>query len=286
MQKETFSEILNIPHYYVSEIMEITDDEIRLKLKRKEDVKAICSKCTSKHEEGYHSSYEIVVEDLPINGRRVFLHYEKEMYRCKNCNKIVSEKSDWIFIRCTKRFAQQVYRLTSITTNTEAGWYLGLDDEVVYRIDKQILERLAKEKLDPYPTAAHISVDEVAYRKYHRYLTNMIDTDRKVVIWNEKGRKSAVLNKYYEGIGEENCKKIESVALDGARSYISSTKKYAVNALIVYDRFHITMKLNKAVDAVRKQQLTLARKNNNEELISLTNCKQRFILLKKRITAY
>lgn len=94
MQKETLSKILNIPHYYVSEIIEITDTEIHLKLEREKDVEAVCSKCNSKHGKGYHSSYEIVVEDLPISGRRVFLHYKKEMYRCKTCirNDIQSEK--------------------------------------------------------------------------------------------------------------------------------------------------------------------------------------------------
>ncbi|MDD3978559.1 MAG: transposase [Methanomicrobium sp.] len=108
------------------------------------------------------------------------------------------------------------------------------------------MEDKAKEKLSPPPSAIHISVDEVSYRKYHRYLTNVVDTDRKLVIWNEKGRKSEVLNTYFQGIGEENCRQIESVALDGARHYISSSNHYAVNALIVYDKFHIMQKLNNA----------------------------------------
>ena len=138
------------------------------------------------------------------------------------------------------------------------------------------------EKLNTFTTGGNISVDEVSYKKYHRYLTNVIDTDKKLVRWNEKGRKSEVLNKYYEGIGEENCKKIKSVAIDGAKTYISSTKKYAVNALIVYDRFHIMQKLNNTVDTVRKEELQKARKNNDEEIINLTNCKQRFILLKNK----
>lgn len=91
------------------------------------------------------------------------------------------------------------------------------------------------------------------------------------------------MDRYYKGIGEENCKKIESVALDGARTYISSTSRYAVNALVVYDKFHIMQKLNNAVDAVRLSELHKARLEKNEELIELINCKQRFILLKKRI---
>ena len=98
----------------------------------------------------------------------------------------------------------------------------------------------------------------------------------------EKGRKAEVLNNYYESLGEENCKKIESVSLDGAKTYISSSKKYAVNALIVLDRFHAVKRVNDAIDQVRKNELRKARKIENEELIELTNCKKQFILLKNK----
>lgn len=276
------TQILDIKHYYVSEIISFTKSEIRVKLKRYTYVKAKCSGCDYEHSKGHHSTDIIIVRDLPISGRKVFLHIEVETYRCKGCGRILVEKNNWTFIRATQRYADEVYRLTAITTNAEAGWYLGINDEVVYRIDKRMLEKKAEEKLNPHPTGINLSIDEVSYKKYHRYLTNVIDTDRKLVIWNEKGRKSEVLNKYYEGIGEDNCKKIESVAIDGARTYISSTNKYAVNALIVYDKFHIIQKLNNAVDTVRKIELQNARKNNDEEILNLTNCRQRFILLKNK----
>lgn len=153
---------------------------------------------------------------------------------------------------------------------------------MIYRIDKDILEELFGQRLIPTPASLNISVDEVAYRKHHRYLTNVIDTDEKVVTWNGKGRKAEVLDQYYDSIGRKNCEKIESVALDGAQTYIGSSKHRAVNAIIVLDRFHATQKANTAADQVRRNELRKARKSNNEELVQLTNCKQRFILLKNK----
>jgi transposase len=149
-------------------------------------------------------------------------------------------------------------------------------------MDRTILEELFKKRLTPTPASVNISVDEVAWKKHHRYLTNVIDTDKKILTWNAKGRKAEVLNTYYESLGKENCTKIESVAMDGAKTYISSTKDYAVHALIVLDRFHATQKANNAADQVRRDELSKARKNADEELIGLTNCKQRFILLKNK----
>lgn len=149
-------------------------------------------------------------------------------------------------------------------------------------MDKEILEELFKKRLIPTPASANISVDEVAWQKHHRYLTNVIDIDEKILTWNAKGRKAEVLDKYYESIGKDNCERIESVAMDGAKTYISSTKNHAVKALIVLDRFHAAQKAGNAADQVRRDELSKARKNENEELIGLTNCKQRFILLKNR----
>jgi transposase len=284
MDKKTLNEIIDLPGYEVEEILKFTKEEVRLLMRPKKNFVFICSNCGERHDKGFHSTVIVVAEDQPITGRRVFLHIKKRKHRCPKDNKIHVESTPWLklYSRITDRYVLQINRLTAITTNQEAGWYLGLNDEVVYRLDKRCLEAQAKDKLEPIPSAMHISVDEVSYKKYHRYLTNVIDTDKKLVIWNAKGRKSEVLNKYYEGIGSENCRQIKSVALDGARTYISSTTKYAVNALIVYDKFHIAQKLNNCIDTVRRDELIKARKGEDKELIDLMNCKQRFILLKNK----
>jgi len=283
MQRNTIRQLLKIPAYKVVKV-ESGDSEIHIWLQPYKRNRAICSGCGKVHGGYNHSVKEVVVRDLSLSGMTTYLHVPKRMCRCIEDDRLHVEEIEWLKLwsRVTKRFGEKVYRLTSITTNKEAGWFLGMDDEVVYRIDRDILEEKAAEKLDPIPSALNISVDEVSYLKYHRYLTNVIDTDRKLVIWNAKGRKAEVLDRYYTGVGEEACKKMESVALDGARTYISSTGRHAVNALIVYDKFHVFQKLNNTVDAVRKDELQKAKKNGDDQTVELTNCRQRFILLKNK----
>jgi len=284
MHKYSTRKLLNIPGFTVEKIVSETESEIRFQVRAYKRKKAICSNCGQVHEKGYHGSKEGVVEDRSLGERRVYFHLIKRQYRCPEDGRIYVEEIGWVkkYCRVTVRYAEQVYRLTAITTNQEAGWFLHVDDEIIYRIDKEMLEEKAKETLNPTPAAVNLSVDEVSYRKYHRYLTNVIDTDRRLLIWNDKGRKSEVLDQYYEGIGKENCRKIQSVALDGARTYISSTNQYAVNAMIVYDKFHVIQKLNRAVDTVRKFELRKARLDQNQELIDLIGVRQRFILLKNK----
>jgi len=194
MQRNTIRQLLKIPAYKVIKI-ESKDTEIHIWLEPYKRNRAICSGCGKAHSGHYHSIKEVVVRDHSICGMTAYLHVPKRMCRCIEDDRLHVEEISWLKLwsRVTKRFGEKVYRLTSITTNKEAGWFLGMDDEVVYRIDKNILEELAAERLDPIPSALNISVDEVSYLKYHRYLTNVIDTDKKLVIWNAKGRKAEVL---------------------------------------------------------------------------------------------
>lgn len=284
MQVYSIKKRLNIPEYKITEILSETEKEMYIKLEPYKRKPFVCSGCGQVHKIGQHGLEESEAEDLSMFEKRVYLHVLKRRYKCPVDGRTHIEEVPWLkkYSRVTKRFAEKVNRLTAITTNQEAGWFLGLDDEVVYRIDKEILEEQFVKRLVPPPAALNLSVDEVSYRKYHRYLTNVVDTDEKAVIWNDKGRRMEVLDRYYIAIGEDNCKKIESVALDGARTYIGSTSRYAVNAMIVYDKFHVVQKLNWAVDMTRKQELRKARKDENSELVELMNCRQRFILLKNK----
>ncbi len=284
MQIYGIRKMLGIPEYKISKIISITDHDIHIEIEPYKRKKAECSFCDEIHKKGYHDKIITVAKDLDLGTRKVHLHVIKRRYECSKDNKVHIEKVPWLkmYGRVTQRYAQHVNRLTAITTNQEAGWFLGVDDQAVYRIDKGMLEEQAREKLNPLPAAKNMSVDEVSYRKYHKYLTNVIDVDKRKVIWNAKGRTKEVMDTYYEKIGTSNCEAIESIALDGARAYISSAERHAINARIVYDKFHIFAKLNKAVDDVRKSELKNARRNDDNELVDLINCKQRFILLKTR----
>lgn len=283
MQGHNITQDLCLPDYKITKVHR-ESMALRIHVEPYKRKKFVCSQCQTVHVGKINSRKDVTVEDLKIFGKRVWLIVTKRRMRCPLDGQLHVELVDWVKprARVTNRFAEDVYRLTSITTNTEAGWYLGIDDERVYRIDLETLEELAKKKLEPIPAAKNMSVDEVAWRKHYRYLTNVIDVDIRRVIWNAMGRTAEVLDKYYDGIGKASCEEIASVALDGAMTYISSTSKKAPNALIVYDKFHVVQRLNTTVDTVRKLELRKARKEERSDLIEMMDCKQRFILFKKK----
>jgi transposase len=285
MHLDTITKLLDIPNYRATEVTGREYHEIiGVTLERMKDIPPVCSGCGRIHGTSIHSRGTMIVEDLQISGKRVFLLVPKRKVKCSEDGAIRVEELQWLNGRFTARFAEQVYRLTSITTNQEAGWFLRLDDETVYRIDKRKLEELALEKLDPVPAPKHMSVDEVAWQKWHKYVTNVIDVDQRKVIWNHQGRGKVNLDKFFRSLGAEDCEKIEAVACDGARGYLSSINQYATNALIVLDHFHVKKYLNDAVDTVRKEELKKARQQNNGELSAILHCNKRFILMQNKVT--
>lgn len=284
MQLNSVTEMLGIANYKVRYMVRHSEKRIDLVLRRVEETPCVCSVCGEVHHTPVHSTDTVIVEDLPISGKRVFLHVPKRRSLCHKDERIRTEELEWLRGRVTRRFAEQIYRLTSITTNKEAGWFLGLDDEKVYRIDKGMLEELSLQRLEKIAPPRHMSVDEVAWQKWHKYVTNVIDVDKRKVIWNHEGRGKTVLDKFYHKTGKKGCAKILAVASDGARGFLSSTKEHLKRAVIVLDHFHVKKYLNDAVDTVRKEELRKARQQENTELSAILHCNKRFILMQNKVT--
>ena len=132
MRHNNIKGLLKIPGYKIKEVIEKTAAEIHIRIEAHKRNGGICSGCGQKHG-GLHSEQEMVAEDVRLGERRVFLYISKRRYKCPKDERIHTEAIEWIELgaRVTKAFGRQVNRLTSITTNQEAGWFLGLNDEKV-----------------------------------------------------------------------------------------------------------------------------------------------------------
>jgi transposase len=101
MQLETITELLNIPNQKVIQIVQNTKDRLELVLEPIDDAVPVCSGCGRVHNSYPHSRSYAVIEDLPISGKRVFLHICKRKVFCPEDGRIRVEEFNWI----RKRFA-------------------------------------------------------------------------------------------------------------------------------------------------------------------------------------
>jgi transposase len=69
---------------------------------------------------------------------------------------------------------------------------------------------------DPYDGFTRIGIDEIHYKKGHRYLTIVVDHDSSHLVWTAVGRCNVTLNKFFDPLGNKRCTKIRLVSADGA----------------------------------------------------------------------
>jgi transposase len=88
MQLETITKLLNIPNQKVTSIVQSTEDHFEFVLEPIEDGGPVCSGCGRIHNSYAHSHSYVVIEDLPISGKRVFLHVRKRKVFCSEDGRI------------------------------------------------------------------------------------------------------------------------------------------------------------------------------------------------------
>lgn len=127
---------------------------------------------------------------------------------------------------------------------------------VSWRTVGRACERVVASELDPgrLDGLFRIGVDEISWRKHHKYLTLVVDHDRGVVVWGHKGRDSATLDLFFDELGPQRSSVIEAVSLDLGPAYIKSvqTEGHAPQAIICADPFHVVKLVGDALDEVRR----------------------------------
>ena len=61
-----------------------------------------------------------------------------------------------------------------------------------------------------------IGIDEISYKKGHKYLMVIVDHDTRRLVWAAPGRTSATVREFFDLLGEDRCAQITHVSADGA----------------------------------------------------------------------
>jgi len=127
---------------------------------------------------------------------------------------------------------------------------------VSWRTVGRACERVVASELDPgrLDGLFRIGVDEISWRKHHKYLTLVVDHDRGCAVWGAKGRDAKTLDQFFDELGPERSALIEAVSLDLGPAYIKSVQAdgHAPQAIICADPFHLVKLVGDALDEVRR----------------------------------
>lgn len=223
-----------------------------------------CSRCGQLSFDRYDRTSQRI-RDLNVFDLHTYLVLDKWRVHCPTCGVRVEDLGFAApYSRYTRRFEDLVARLCEHLPVANVAELLGMDWKTVKEIDKRALQRAFA---DPdYTGLRLLSIDEISYKKRHRYLTLVLDLERTRVVWVGKGRGKATLEAFFDQIGEEVAHGILSIAIDMWHPYIAAIQAHAPQAAIVFDKFHVIRNYAQVVDRVRLDELKKAEKEEKPVL--------------------
>ena len=98
-----------------------------------------------------------------------------------------------------------------------------------------------------------IGVDEIQWRRGHRYLTLVyqIDEGMRRLLWIAQERTESSLERFFDLLGDDVLPTLRYVCSDMWGPYLEVFRRRAGEAVQILDRYHIMARLNKAIDEVR-----------------------------------
>lgn len=112
----------------------------------------------------------------------------------------------------------------------------------------------ALERVDLLDGLTAIAIDEVKYKKGHKYLTVVCDHTTGRVVWAAKGRSKEVVGAFFDALGDERAALLEFVTADGATWITDVVAARAPDAIVCLDTFHVIGWATKALDEVRREE--------------------------------
>jgi len=188
--------------------------------------------------------------------------------------------------RFTRDFENLVAWLATKTDKTAICRLVRIDWQTVGRM----IERVGDELLpgDRLGELFEISIDEVAWRKGHRYLTLVGDHRRRCVVWGTEGKGQAAADRFFAELDParaqaeqaeteqgapdspaihaqapatqppdpkagERAGQLRAVSMDMGEGYAKSVRQHAPQAVICIDNYHVVQLATKALDEVRRE---------------------------------
>ena len=140
--------------------------------------------------------------------------------------------------------AQQMAR-TPICGLLRVGW-----DTVGRIVARVTADRLDERRLEGLVC---IGVDEISYRRHHRYLTSVADHRSGAIVWCRPGRNSATLQAFFDELGHRR-HSIRAVSIDMSGEYQRAIRDAIPQAEICFDPFHVVRLASRATDQVRRDE--------------------------------
>ena len=214
----------------------------------------ICSGCGHKGS-GYDRLPQRRFEFVPLWGIAVFFLYAMRRVDCPQCG-VTVEQVPWADGKnqLTKTYQWFLARWSKRLSWREVAQVFHTTWESVFRSVKMAVQWGLKHR--DLSGIEALGVDEVQWRKGHKYLTLVyqIDGHGKRLLWVGRDRTAKTLLRFFRMLGREPSASLQFVCSDMWQPYLKVIAKKAGQAIHILDRYHIMAKMNQAIDEVRAEE--------------------------------
>ena len=133
---------------------------------------------------------------------------------------------------------------------------------VAWRTVGSILARVAADidaGVDRLAGLRRIGIDEISYKRGHKFLTVVVDHDTGRLVWAAPGRDEDSLRAFFDLLGEERSRRLTHVSADAAKWISVVVAERCPQAVVCMDPFHVIKWATEALDEVRRGTWNIAR---------------------------
>jgi transposase len=244
-----FNRVVALPGAWVASVS-FTDAGIVLGLRRRG--RWLWCPCGRRTRARYDSSRRRW-RHLDFGACKVFL--EADVYRidCRDCGRVRTEQVPWArpgsrhsadFEDVVGWLAQRMDK-TSVAKLMRCSWEAV--DNIVARV---VAAHIDDARLD---ALYRIGVDEISYRRGHKYLTIVANHDNGNVVWVGKDRTKESFEAFFTALGPARTAQVEAITLDASSIYLPVARQQAPQATLCLDPFHVIKWCNEALEHVFRQ---------------------------------
>lgn len=190
---------------------------------------------------------------LDLGSTKVFLEADAPRVRCREHGATVArvpwarhgaghtldfdDQAAWLAVHVSKSAVVELLRVAWRTVGA-----------IVSRVNADI-----DATVDRLDGLRRIGIDEISYKRGHRYLTVVVDHDTGRLVWAAPGRNDATLHQFFDQLGHERAGAITHVSADMADWIARVVAQRAPLAERCADPFHIVMWATEALDVERRR---------------------------------
>jgi transposase len=156
----------------------------------------------------------------------------------------------WLVTHCSKSAVRELLRIAWRTVGS-----------IITRVVED-----AENTTDRFADLRRIGIDEISYKRGHKYLTVVVDHDSGVLLWAHPGRDRKTLEMFFDRLGVERSAQLRLVSADAAEWIAAVVADRCPNAELCLDPYHIVAWATAALDEVRREVWNAARKNGQKSI--------------------